>query len=174
MVVREAGIIFRGFILVKRSYHKTTKGKIDKDLRSGLLSAILSFAESFFKDDSVEYFEGKKFSFTIAQDEIMSDDGSEPEVITSYAILDQEKKIEKYTRKIIQPLLKKVINEFISLNKGKNLSEVSQFKDFKLTLNRIFGTDTQTVDQKLKRVLSKDRIKKKKPQEEKDQDEKNH
>ena len=48
MVVREAGLIFRGFNLVKRSYHKSTKGKIDDDLRSGLLTAIKSFAESAF------------------------------------------------------------------------------------------------------------------------------
>ena len=166
MVVREAGIIFRGFILVKRSYHKTTKGKIDQDLRSGLLSAILSFAESFFKDDSVEYFEGKRFSFTIIQDEITSGDSREPEVLTSYAILDQEKKIEKYTRKIIRPLLRKVISEFISLSKGKNLSEVSQFKGFKNNLNRIFGTDTQTIDQKLKGVFSEDKKEEKKQEEE--------
>ena len=154
MVVREAGVVFRGFILVKRSYHKTTKGKIDPDLRSGLLSAILSFAESFFKDNSVEYFEGKKFSFILINDKILSEDGVEPEVLTAYAILDYEKRIEKYMRKIVIPLLKKVLSEFKSLNDGKNLSEVTQFKYFKKTLDLIFGSDTQTIDQKLKRVFS--------------------
>jgi hypothetical protein len=69
MVVREAGLIFRGFNLVKRSYHKSTKGKIDTDLRSGLLTAIKNFAESAFTKGSVEYFEGKKFLIAFTDEE---------------------------------------------------------------------------------------------------------
>ncbi|MFW9824420.1 MAG: hypothetical protein ACFFE4_15860 [Candidatus Thorarchaeota archaeon] len=157
MVVREAGIIFRGFNLVKRSYHKSTKGKIDADLRSGLLTAIKNFAESAFTKGSVEYFEGKKFLIAFTDAEIMSEDGIEPEALISYAILDKEKKMEKYMQKIILPQLKRVINEFMIGNEGKNLSEVSQFRDFKETLDRIFGTDTQTVDQKLKGIFTEER-----------------
>jgi hypothetical protein len=157
MVVREAGLIFRGFNLVKRSYHKSTKGKIDTDLRSGLLTAIKNFAESAFTKGSVEYFEGKKFLIAFTDAEFMSEDGLEPEVLLSYAILDKEKKMEKYVKKIILPLLEKVINEFKTLNKGKNLSEVSQFKDFKETLDKIFGTDTQTIDQKLKGIFTEEK-----------------
>jgi hypothetical protein len=162
MVVREAGIIFRGFNLVKRSYHKSTKGKIDDDLRSGLLTAIKSFAESAFTKGSVEYFEGKKLLIAFIDDEIMSDDGREPENLISYAIIDKEKRMEKYMHKIILPLLRNVIDEFIALNKGKNLSEVSQFRDFKENLDNIFGTDTQTVDQKLKGIFTEEKKEKKK------------
>ena len=155
MVVREAGLLFRGFTLVKRSYHKTTKGKIDHDLRSGLLTALLDFAQSTFsKGSSIEYFEGKKFIITFLEDGIMAKDSLDLEPLISYAILDKEKKIEKYINKVIQPLLKKVSNEFKSLNSGKNLSEVSRFRDFKHNLDKTFGTDTQTVDQKLKGVFS--------------------
>ncbi|NVM38032.1 MAG: hypothetical protein HWN81_20730 [Candidatus Lokiarchaeota archaeon] len=153
MVVREAGLLFRGFTLVKKSYHKSTKGKIDTDLRSGLLTAILNFAQSTFSKDLVEYFEGKKFLIAFTEDEINSEDSFEPELLISYVILDKEKKIEKYIRKIIQPLLKQMSKEFKSINTKKNLSEVSQFKDFKLNLDKIFGTDTETVDQKLKRIF---------------------
>lgn len=151
MVVREAGLLFRGFTLVKKSYHKTTLGKIDSDLRSGLLTAILDFAQSTFS--KVEYFEGKKFLITFTDDKIMSDDGFEPELLVSYAILDKEKKIEKYLHKIIHPLLTQILNEFKKQNAGKNLSEVSQFKDFKKSIDTFFGTDTQTVDQKLRDFL---------------------
>ncbi|MFX1455502.1 MAG: hypothetical protein ACFFDB_09040 [Promethearchaeota archaeon] len=157
MVVREAGLIFRGFNLVKRSYHKSTKGKIDADLRSGLLTAIKNFAESAFTKGSVEYFEGKKFLIAFTDAEIMSEDGIEPEPLISYAILDKEKKMERYMQKIILPQLKKVINEFMVTNKGKNLSEVSQFRDFKEKLDKIFGTDTQTVDQKLKGIFTEEK-----------------
>jgi len=153
MVVREAGLLFRGFTLVKKSYHKTSKGKIDTDLRSGLLTAILNFAQSTFSKDLVEYFEGKKYIIAFIEDEITSEDGFEPELIISYAILDKEKRIEKYVRKIIQPLLKQVSKEFKTLNTRKNLSEVSQFKPFKENLDKIFGSDTQTIDQKLKGVF---------------------
>jgi hypothetical protein len=151
MVVREAGLLFRGFTLVKKSYHKTTLGKIDSDLRSGLLTAILDFAQSTFS--KVEYFEGKKFLITFIDDKIMSEDGLEPEILMSYAILDREKKIERYIHKIIQPLLKQVLDEFKTQNMGKNLSEVSQFKVFKNSIDTIFGTDTQTIDQKLRGIL---------------------
>ena len=153
MVVREAGLLFRGFTLVKKSYHKSAKGKIDTDLRSGLLTAILNFAQSTFSKDLVEYFEGKKYIIAFIDDEITAEDSYEPELIISYAILDKEKRIEKYVRKVIQPLLKQVSKEFKTLNSKKNLSEVSQFKSFKKNLDKIFGTDTQTVDQKLKGVF---------------------
>ncbi len=153
MVVREAGVLFRGFTLVKKSYHKTSLGKIDTDLRSGLLTAFLNFAQSTFSEDIIEYFEGKKFLITFTEDKITSEDSIEPELLISYAILDKEKKIERYIHKVIQPLLKQVLKEFKSLNTGKNLSEVSQFKDFKQSIDTIFGTDTQTIDQKLRGIL---------------------
>ena len=153
MVVREAGLLFRGFTLVKKSYHKTTKGKIDTDLRSGLLTAILNFAQSTFSEDIIEYFEGKKYLIAFTEDKIDAEDGFEPELIISYAILDKEKKIERYIRKIIQPSLKQVTKEFKSLNSGKNLSEITQFKNFKQNLDKIFGSDSQTIDQKLKGVF---------------------
>ena len=153
MVVREAGLLFRGFTLVKKSYHKTSMGKIDPDLRSGLLTAILNFAQSTFSKDMVEYFEGKKFSIAFTEDEIATEDSLEPELLVSYAILDKEKKIEKYIRKIIQPLLKQMAKEFKTLNSGKNLSEISQFKGFKQNLDKIFGSDTETIEQKLKKIF---------------------
>ncbi len=153
MVIREAGLLFRGYTLVKKSYHKTTKGKIDKDLRSGLLTAILNFAQSTFSKDLIEYFEGKKYLIAFIEDYINSEDSFEPELLISYAILDIEKKVEKYIHKVVQPLLKQMSKEFKSLGSGKNLSQVSQFKDFKKNLDRIFGSDTQTVDQKLKDIF---------------------
>ncbi|MFX1487710.1 MAG: hypothetical protein ACFFBI_01080 [Promethearchaeota archaeon] len=140
--------------MVKKSYHKTTKGKIDQDLRSGLLTAILNFAETAFTKDTVEYFEMNKLLITFKEDRLVAKDSLDPETLISYVVLDKEKKVEKYIHKVIQPLLGKVIQEFKANNMGKNFSEVSQFKVFKQNLDRIFGTDTQTVDQKLKGIFS--------------------
>ncbi len=150
MVIREAGLLFRGFTLVKKSYHKTTLGKIDTDLRSGLLTALLNFADISFAQNTIEYFEGKKFVIAFLNDEITAEDSINPEPLISYAIFDKEKKIDKYIKKILKPLLINVVSDFKKKNNRKNLSEVSQFKDFKETLDQIFGSDTQNVDQKLK------------------------
>ena len=161
MVIREAGLMLGGFFLVKKSYHKSTKGKIDKDLRSGLFTAILKFAESAFTNDSVEYFKGNKFLISFKYDEIKGPHNNKPDYLISYAIIDKEKRAERYIHDIIQPLLEEVLVEFKSLNTGKNLSEVSQFKDFKQNLDYIFGTDTQTPNQKLSGIFHQKRKEKK-------------
>lgn len=149
MVIREAGLLFRGFNLVKKSYHKITLGKIDSDLRSGLLTALLTFADTAFKSDSIEYFEGGKFVTAFINDKIRAEDSLEPEILISYVILDKEKKIDKYIKKIIQPMLVKLASEFKNKNEMKNLSEVSQFTDFKKDIDSIFGSDAKNIDQKL-------------------------
>jgi hypothetical protein len=128
----------------------TTLGKIDSDLRSGLLTALINFAETAFSINHVEYFEGKKFIIAFNNNQITSEDSSEPELLISYAILDKEKKVDKHIRKIIYPLLVRVSEQFIAQSNGKNLSEVSQFKYFKTFLDKIFGSDTKNVDQKLR------------------------
>ncbi len=148
MVIREVGLLFRGFTLVKKSYHKTTLGKIDADLRSGLLTALLNFAETAFSTGAVEYFQGNRFTIAFINAKILSEDGNAPELLVSYAIIDRQKKIDKYVRKIVNPLLIKVAQEFKSQNEGKNLSEVSQFKIFKQSLDEIFGSNTKKIDQK--------------------------
>ena len=149
MVIREVGLLFRGFTLVKKSYHKTSLGKIDADLRSGLLTALLNFAETAFSTGTVEYFQGNRFTIAFINAKIKSDDSLEPELLVSYAIIDKQKKIDKYIQKIVNPLLNKVANELKSQNEGKNLSEVTQFKSFKNSLDIIFGSNTKKIDQKL-------------------------
>jgi len=150
MTIREAGLLFRGFTLVKKSYHKTTLGKIDTDLRSGLLTALLNFAETAFSTGAVEYFEGNKYTLAFVNEKILAEDSDEPELLVSYAILNKQKKIDRYVSKIVQPLLIKVAKEFKAQNEGKNLSEISQFKIFKNNLDEIFGSDTKNLNQKLK------------------------
>jgi len=150
MVIREAGIVFRGFTLANASYHKVAGEEIDQDLRSSLLSALLSFAESAFSTKLVEYFEMGKFIIAFIEDEIIPSDSPEPEILVSYAICDKQKKFDSYVRKIVFPSLKTVTQEFKARYDKKNLSEISQFKDFKTNLDNIFGSDTKTIEQKLK------------------------
>jgi len=158
MVILEAGILFRGFSLTSASYHRTSDEQIDGDLRSGLLTALVNFAESVFSSHSVEYFEMKKYVIAFIDENIKPADSHHPERLISYAIMDKlssQKKIEKAIHKVVQPSLKKIIYKFKSMYDGKNLSYISQFKDFKNELNTIFGSDTKTIDQKLKGTFFK-------------------
>ena len=149
MVIREAGLLFRGFNLVKKSYHKSTLGKIDSDLRSGLLTALLTFAETAFESDSIEYFEGGKLVIAFINDKIRAEDSIDPELLISYVIMDKEKKIDKHITKVVKPMLIKLASEFKHKNELKNLSEVSQFTAFKKDIDEIFGSEAQNIDQKL-------------------------
>ena len=153
MVIRESGLIFRGFSLVKKSYHKTDVGKIDEDLRSALMTALLNFAESTFSAKLIEYFELKKFCIAFSQANIQSGDGFEPETLLAYAIIDNEKKMDKYVQKIAKPFLSQSLNQFITDNEGENLSEVRKYQYFKKNLDEIFGSTVKTLDERLNGVL---------------------
>lgn len=153
MVIREAGLLFRGFNLVKKSYHKSTLGKIDSDLRSGLLTALLTFAETAFESDSIEYFEGGKLVIAFINDKIRAEDSIDPELLISYVIINKEKKIDKHIKKIVKPMLIKLASEFKNKNEMKNLSEVSQFTGFKKDIDDIFGSEAQNIDQKFQGLL---------------------
>lgn len=153
MVIRESGLLFRGFTLLSVKYHQTSDDRIDKDLRSALLTALLNFAESTFAKDTIEYFEMKKFTISFIEDKIKAEDNPEPEPIMAYAILDKEKKLDKHISKVVIPALKEVLNQFKAKFEGKNLSEVSQFKGFKENFDAIFGNETKTLDEKLKGSL---------------------
>ncbi len=153
MVVREAGLIFRGFTILFSQYHQTGHGKIDKDLRSGLLSALIQFAKTTFEQNDVEYLEGKKFVIAFAQDTFISEKVRGPENLLAYAILDQEKNIDKTIQKIIHPVLKDLLKQFKKQFHGKNLSEISQLQSFKEILDKTFGLDVYTIDQKVKGVF---------------------
>ena len=138
MTIYEAGLLFRGFTLINSIYHESSGDKIDMDLRSGLLSAIIIFAENAFSSSLIEYLEGTKFVIAFTHDKMMSDDSNESEILIGYAIIDKKKKIEKYVQKTIQPFLYQCTVKFKNEYEGRNLSEVSQFYPFKDYIDSIF------------------------------------
>lgn len=153
MVVREAGIIFRGFNLVNAKYHQTSANKVDSDLRSSLITALLNFCEGAFSSPDVEYFELKKFSISFTKSKIQPTDSEEPENLIVYAIFDSEKNTEKYIRKVLKPVLQSIAQTFIQENEGKNLSEITQFRSFKSTFDEIFGDLRHTLDNKFESIF---------------------
>jgi hypothetical protein len=151
--VREAGILFRGYTLVNSKFHKT-ESEIDDDLRSGFLTAIMNFAENAFSSTRIEYLEGNKYAIAFKADKVKSLDSDMKEPLFSYAILDKEEKdMEKHISKNVHPLLEKALEQFLQITKGKNLSEISQFKQFKKKLEHIFEADSKTLDQKLEKLF---------------------
>ena len=148
MVIRESGLIFRGFSVVKKSFHKSTIGKIDTDLRSAMMTAFINFAKSAYSSKIIDYLELKKYCIAFIGDEIQSLDGDDPESLIAYAILDKEKRTDRHVRKLIKPLLNDVMNQFILENEGKNLTETNQFKYFKKNMKKILGSTTQTMEEK--------------------------
>ncbi|MBD3212243.1 MAG: hypothetical protein GF311_06505 [Candidatus Lokiarchaeota archaeon] len=152
MLIREVGILFRGYSLVNVKYHETGKND-ETDLRSALFIALINLAETAFSSKKLHYLDGKKYTIAFVEDTIISRDGVEPEPIYAYVIFDKEKKVEKRIRSIIKPLLKKAIERFIEFYSGKFLSKVAQFREFKEELNSIFGTTTKNMDQKFSEIL---------------------
>jgi hypothetical protein len=152
-MVIEAGLLFRGFILINTC--KTEGKHIDSDLRSGLLTAIINFAQTAFSFNIIEYFASEHFVIAFKEDKVMSKDSAEPELLISYAIVPKiKKKIEKYLQKTIQPLLSQSIVSFKSQYEGQNFFEVSLFKDFKYTLDKIYGMDEKTTSKILDRIFT--------------------
>ncbi|TXT53243.1 MAG: hypothetical protein BAJALOKI2v1_1100005 [Promethearchaeota archaeon] len=152
MVVREAGILFRGYTLVSTKFHQTGSG-IDDDLRSGFLTAIVNFAENAFSSSMVEYLEGNKYTIAFKADKVKSEDSDVPEPLFAFCILDKEKNMERVITKNIHPLLEKTLDRFLPITKGKSLSEISQFKSFRENIKEIFEPDAKTLDQKLERLF---------------------
>lgn len=149
VLIRECGILFRGFTIINSQYHDFGTNIKDKDLRSGLLTAIINFSEVAFSH-SLEYIEGKKKSLIFTQDKILSTDGQDvSEIIISYIIMDKVKHIDKVKERIV-PELKKLLLLFKEKYKNKNLSHVSEFQEFKQEIDNLFGEEGKTVDQRLK------------------------
>ncbi len=149
-LIRECGLLFRGFTLISSQYHDFGATVMDIDLRNGLLTAIINFTDVAFATQSLEYIEGKKKIIYFIEDSISSiDSGENEEQIIAYVIGDKEKKVDKERRKII-PLLKKVLNVFKEKHNEKNLSHVSEFEDFKKDIDEVFGEAGTSVDQRLK------------------------
>jgi hypothetical protein len=151
-LIRECGLLFRGYTLINSQYHEFGSSVKDKDLRSGLLTAIIDFSGAAFSTSSLEYIEGKKKVIFFTRDSIFSGDEKEKERILAYVIADKDKNVDKEREKII-PDLKKLLTRFVEQFNGSNLSYVSEFERFKKEIDEVFGAAGTSVDQRLKGVF---------------------
>ena len=151
MLIREAGILFHGIPIIFTSYHRASKQKTNLVCSSGLMSGLLSFAECLM--EPVEYFESDKYSIVFKKGSI-KDLFRDVQEIVAFIVLDKDYRLEKYLHKTILPLLEKLLKKFVSQYDGCNLTKVGQFEPFKRILNKIFGTGTQTFEEKVVSLLT--------------------
>ena len=150
MLIREAGIIFNGIPVIFASYHRASKEKTDLICSSGLMSGLLTFAECLMSP--IEYFESSKYSIVFKKGKMEDFYGKEQEVLV-FLVLDKDNRLEKYLHKTIFPLLEKLLKKFTSKYIGCKVTEVAQFEPFKQTIDKIFGSGTQTFEEKVVSLL---------------------
>jgi hypothetical protein len=151
MLIREAGILLHGLPVAFNSYHRASKDDADLFRAGGIISGLLSFAECVMSP--VEYFESEKYSIVFKKGQIEDSNGKEKNVV-AFIVLDKDERIDKYLRKTILPLLKRMLKKFISQYNGSNLYEVNKYKPFKKTINKLFSTGTLTFEEKVISLLS--------------------
>jgi hypothetical protein len=106
-----------------------------------LLSSILTFAEITISP--IEYFQSNRFTVVFRKDWIPDQKSLKPFI--AYLVIDNEKNVDKYIKKRVLPLLKKIIKKF----KAKyNEKDFTQFEDFRKSLSKILNINIKTLDEK--------------------------
>ncbi|MFX1571656.1 MAG: hypothetical protein ACFFB0_02825 [Promethearchaeota archaeon] len=150
MLIREAGILFQGIPIIFTSYHRASKDETNLICSSGLMSGLLTFAECLM--EPVEYFESSKYSVIFKKGTLIDYYGKTQEIV-AFIVLDKDERLEKYLNKSILPLLEKLLKRFKVQFNGCNLTKMAQFESFKVTLDKLFGTGTQTLEEKVVSLL---------------------
>ncbi|MFW9785220.1 MAG: hypothetical protein ACFFFB_23270 [Candidatus Heimdallarchaeota archaeon] len=150
MLIREAGIIFNGIPVIFASYHRASKDSTDLICSSGLMSGLLSFAECLLQP--IEYFESSKYTIIFKKDKMKDHKGKEQNVL-AFLVVDRDERLEKYLYRTIHPTLEKLLTKFIAEYNGSKITQVTKFAPFKNTIDKIFGTGTLTLEEKVISLL---------------------
>lgn len=151
MLIREAGIIRQGLPIIFATYHRASKEQIDLICTSGCMSGLLSFAECLMTP--IEYFESSKYSIIFKKGNIKDNEGRIDEVI-AFIVLDKDYRLEKYLHRSILPLLEKLLKKFTSRYNGSNFTEAKKFDSFRSTIDKIFGSGTLTLEEKVASLMA--------------------
>ncbi len=139
--IYEIGIIFRGFIIVSHNFTLLPAQKeLDdkKDLRGAFISAISSFAETAFSNNSLEYLESGKILFIFKMGKVKPEDNKFKEPIILYGLIEKKKKNpDKYVKRFLGKL-EPIMENFIQRYNNQDFTEISQFKSFKNEIRNYF------------------------------------
>lgn len=138
----EVGIIFRGFVLVNHAFRsipntKEIKQSVD-DLRGAFISAISSFIETAFTDNSLEYLESGNILFIFKIEMVQSCDSKQKEPIILFGLVEKtKKKSDKLVKKFLEKV-NPILQSFIVTYKNADFSELEQFQPFKEKMKEYF------------------------------------
>ena len=150
MLIREVGIIFNGIPVVYTSYHRASKDSTDLICSSGVMTGLLTFAECLIQP--IEYFESNNYTIVFKKAKMQDYWGKEQNLF-AFLIIDKDERLEKYLNKTIHPILEKLLENFISEYQGTKITNTIKFAPFKKTIDRIFGTGTLTLEEKVISLL---------------------
>jgi len=112
--------------------------KIKKDLRAAFISAISSFAEAAFSNNSLEYLESGNILFIFKMSEVKSYDNVKKEPIIMYGLTEKKKKNpDKFVQKFLNKL-NLILESFINRYSDRDFTELTQFSPFEDELKRYF------------------------------------
>jgi hypothetical protein len=137
----ELGFVFRGFVLVNHILKEIPVQKesgINKDLRGAFISAINTFVDTAFKNNSMEYLESGNILFIFKIAKIQSGDNHVKEPIILYGLVDKsKKKSDKLVRKFFERV-EPVLQLFIQKYNEVDFTELNQFEPFQETIQEFF------------------------------------
>lgn len=151
MLIREAGIIRQGLPIIFAAYHRASREQVDFIGTSGFMSGLLSFAECLMTP--IEYFESSQYSIIFKKGNVKDNEGKIEEIV-AFIILDKDYRLEKYLHKTILPLLERLLKKFISRFNGSNFTKAKQFESFRNTIDKIFGSGTLTLEEKVASLIT--------------------
>ena len=131
MLMKEIGVVFRGFVLSQWQFEKEIDIIIEH-MKGAFLSAITSFTRSIFSED-LFYIESNHYTVAFCRRKINSCDTICGENIIAYAVLEnrKSKKMDKVIEKKIKPKLNNVLEMFSEKYNGRNLASLDLFDSFK-------------------------------------------
>jgi hypothetical protein len=142
----ELGFVFRGFVLVNHILKEIPIQKesgINRDLRGAFISAINTFVDTAFKNNSMEYLESGNILFIFKIAKIQSGDNRVKEPIILYGLVDKsKKKSDKLVRKFFERV-EPVLQLFIQRYNEVDFTELNQFEPFQETIEEFFIKKTQ-------------------------------
>jgi len=109
----------------------------NQDLRGAFISAINSFADNLFKNNSLEYLESGNTLFIFKVSEVLPLMGNQNEPVILYGLVDKKKKSDKLVKKFldkVQPILALFVHQY----NGKDFTELNQFEPFADEIPKFF------------------------------------
>ncbi|TXT66671.1 MAG: hypothetical protein BAJALOKI1v1_270003 [Promethearchaeota archaeon] len=155
MKIDEIGVVLDGIPLISLKYYNSQNDEVDDISKSALITSLLQYAENIIAP--VESFESTIYSMIFTKGKMKTAHNPTKSDIFSYIVIektDKKKELPEKERKKIIDKISKILDEFIKRYDGFDISEVSQFEEFKNIINKTIAPFTKSVDDKFASLFS--------------------